>query len=159
MIFKSHRLAGWVFLILNSQFVFLVSSTRGPQWARRLSLNPPRGRTKARGCKTRHRIVQAVGQGDPLGWRLDALLWSGFGSPWQRVRSHPALSKVSARASRAREAAVPFILSQQPLKWGLFFPRLVVAADDADRVGKNFQGPFLHLKEAEHETECLNIWK
>lgn len=92
---------------------------------------PPRGRTKARGCKTRHRIVQAVGQGDPLGWRLDALLWSGFGSPWQRVRSHPALSKVSARASRAREAAVPFILSQQPLKWGLFS-----MTDDADRVEK-----------------------
>lgn len=95
---------------------------------------PPRGRTKPWGCKTGHRIVQAVGQGDPLGWRLDALLWSGFGSPWQRVRSHPGLSKVSARASRAREAAVPFILLQQPLKWGLFStPNVAADVADADQ--------------------------
>ena len=29
-----------------------------------------------------------------------ALLWSGFGSPWQHVCLRPALSKVSARTSR-----------------------------------------------------------
>lgn len=101
---------------------------------------PPRGRTKAWGCKTGHRIVQALGQGDPLGWRLDALLWSGFGSPWQRVRSHPGLSKVSARASRAREAAVPFILLQQPLKWGLFSSPNV-AADADEKLSRTVSAP------------------
>lgn len=136
-----------MFLILNSAVRVVGVEHPRPSVGPPLVTQPPRGRTKARGCKTGHRIVQAVGQGDPLGWRFDALLWSGFGSPWQRVRSHPGLSKVSARASRAREAAVPFILLQQPLKWGLYFPprmwRLMWPMQF-----RNFEGPFLHRKGA-----------
>ncbi len=57
------------------------------------------GETKWQRCETQHRIVQSVGRGDLLTGAY-ALLWSGFGSPWQHVCSHPALSKVSARTSR-----------------------------------------------------------
>lgn len=123
-----------VFLFLNSTVPVFGVEHLWPSVGPPPVTQPPRGRTKPWGCKTGHRIVQAVGQGDPLGWRLDALLWSGFGSPWQRVRSHPGLSKVSARASRAREAAVPFILLQQPLKWGLFStPNVAADVADADQ--------------------------
>lgn len=158
MRFKSPRLARGVFLIFNSQFGFLVLGPLRPSVGPPPVAQPPRGGTKARGCKTGHRIVQAAGQGDPLGWRLHALLWSGFGSSWQRVRSHPALSKVSARASRAREHVLPFILSQQPLKWGLFLPPLIVAAGDG-AVGKPSRDHSCSRKRLGYETQCLNLWK
>lgn len=36
---------------------------------------PPRATTKAQGCKTRHRFVQALGQGDPLAVTTMEWLW------------------------------------------------------------------------------------
>lgn len=70
--------------------------------------------TKQQRCKAQHHTVRALGwEGDPL-MGANAPLWSGSGSLWQHVCSHPALSKVSARTSSRPEhlwACGPFVVT------------------------------------------------
>lgn len=90
-----------------------LSSQTGSHWTCRLSLRFRRwARQSDSAVKPQHHIVQSVGRGDPL-TGVYALLWSGFGSPWQHVCSHPALSKVSAGTSSRAEhmwGCVPIII-------------------------------------------------
>lgn len=90
-----------------------LSSQTGSHWTCRLSLRFRRwARQSDSTVKPQHHIVQSVGRGDPL-TGVYALLWSGFGSPWQHVCSHPALSKVSAGTSSRAEhmwGCVPIII-------------------------------------------------
>lgn len=71
------------------------------QWTCGLSLSF-RGWARQSDSSVKLSIALYSPGGDPLTGAY-ALLWSGFGSPWQHVCSRPTLSKVSAGTSRRAE--------------------------------------------------------